>query len=70
MAEEEKDTPFSLLNIHPDGRTTVEPLLVDTADHGPGKLDELEGLTLTRAGFVYAITSHSRNSKGDEKKSR
>jgi Protein of unknown function (DUF3616) len=34
------------------------------------KLDDLEGLTLDRAGYVYAITSHSRDDEGDEKKSR
>ena len=34
------------------------------------KLDDLEGLALDRAGFVYAITSHSRDDEGDEKKSR
>ncbi len=70
VAEDEKDTPFSLLSIHPGGRTTVEPLVVDTTDDGPGKFDDLEGLTLDPAGYVYAITSHSRNGKGEEKKSR
>jgi hypothetical protein len=70
VAEDEKDTPFSLLAIHPDGTTMVEPLVVDSEDDGPGKLDDLEGLTIDSAGFVYAITSHSRNSKGEEKKSR
>ena len=34
------------------------------------KLDDLEGLAADRAGFVYAITSHSRDDDGDEKKSR
>lgn len=70
VAEDEKDTPFSLLAIHPDGTTTVEPLVVDTEEDGPGKFDDLEGLATDSAGFVYAITSHSRNSKGEEKKSR
>lgn len=70
VAEDEKDTPFSLLAIHPDGMTTVAPLSVDTDGDGPGKLDDLEGLTLDSAGYVYAITSHSRNGKGEERKSR
>lgn len=70
VAEDEKDTPFSLLAIHPDGVTTLEALVVDTEECGTGKLDDLEGLTIDSAGFVYAITSHSRNSKGEEKKSR
>ena len=34
------------------------------------KLNDLEGLTADAAGYVYAITSHSRDSDGDEKKSR
>jgi len=34
------------------------------------KLDDLEGVTADRAGNIYAITSHSRDSNGDERKSR
>ena len=34
------------------------------------KLDDLEGVTVDRAGNIYAITSHSRDSNGDERKSR
>lgn len=70
VAEDEKDAPFSLLAIQSDHTTTVEPLVLDRQADGLGKLDDLEGLTLDNAGFVYAITSHSRNSKGEEKKSR
>ncbi len=70
VAEDEKDTPFSLLAIHPDKATTVEPLVFDLEEEGPGKLGDLEGLATDSAGFVYAITSHSRNSKGEEKRSR
>ena len=33
-------------------------------------LDDLEGLTLDRAGNLYAITSHSRDADGDDKTSR
>lgn len=70
VAEDEKEFPFSLLTIHPDGSTTQQSLIVDSGDESPGKFDDLEGLTTDSAGFVYAITSHSRNSKGEEKKSR
>ena len=70
LAEDEKESPFSLLTIRPDGSTTVERLIVDAEAEGPGKLDDLEGLAIDSSGFVYAITSHSRNSKGEEKKSR
>ena len=34
------------------------------------KLDDLEGVALDRSGYIYAITSHSRDGDGDEKKSR
>ena len=34
------------------------------------KLDDLEGVTADRAGNIYAITSHSRDSNGNERKSR
>ena len=34
------------------------------------KLDDLEGLTVDHAGFVYGITSHSRDAEGREKESR
>ncbi len=70
VAEDEKEFPFSLLTMRPDGSTTVEPLAVDTEESGVGKLDDLEGLATDSSGFVYAITSHSRNGKGEEKKSR
>lgn len=70
VAEDEKDAPFSLLKIHPDGATTAEPLLIDTEENKLGKFNDLEGLATDGGGFVYAITSHSRNSKGEEKKSR
>jgi hypothetical protein len=70
VAEDEKDSPFSLLTLRPDGSTTVAPLAVDTEANSVGKLGDLEGLAADSSGFVYAITSHSRNSKGEEKKSR
>lgn len=72
VAEDEKTHPLSLVTIGTDGS-------VDTAALTAGlfqmfsdfwKLDDLEGLALDRAGFVYAITSHSRDDDGDEKKSR
>lgn len=70
VAEDEKDFPFSLMSIYPGGSTKVEPLVFDAAENSVGKLDDLEGLATDSTGFIYAITSHSRNSKGEEKKSR
>lgn len=68
VAEDEKEHPFALVSIQPDGATHSVPLEIDSED--AAKLDDLEGLTLDAKGNLYAITSHSRNSKGEEKKSR
>ncbi|MFZ2163046.1 MAG: DUF3616 domain-containing protein [Sideroxyarcus sp.] len=76
VVEDEKKHPFSLVMLNPDGSVRSTPL-------GPGlfqgllqggddfwKLDDLEGLAIDRAGYLYALTSHSRDGDGDEKKSR
>lgn len=72
VVEDEKKYPFSLFTLNADGSVRSTPL-------GPGlfqgddefwKLDDLEGLAIDRAGFIYALTSHSRDGDGDEKKSR
>ena len=72
VVEDEKRHPFSLIAIGAEGN-------VDSTELTAGlfqifsdfwKLDDLEGLALDRAGFVYAITSHSRDDEGNEKKSR
>lgn len=66
VVEDEKASPFSLVTIGPDGSTRNAPLVADDLP----KLDDLEGIAADSAGFVYAITSHSRNNAGEEKKSR
>ncbi|MBW8327643.1 MAG: DUF3616 domain-containing protein [Thiobacillus sp.] len=72
VVEDEKQHPFSLITIAADGRVSSVPLNPDSPDAGDAlrKLDDLEGLTLDRSGYLYAITSHSRDEEGDEKKSR
>lgn len=69
VVEDEKSQPFTLLTIRPDGTTSSAPLQA-----GPNSealaLDDLEGLSVDAAGFVYAVTSHSRTGKGKEKKAR
>ncbi len=72
VAEDEKSHPLSLVAIGVDGRvdsTALSPGLLQTFSSF-WKLDDLEGLALDRANFVYGITSHSRDDDGDEKKSR
>lgn len=72
VVEDEKSHPFSVLTLEPAGR-------LERVSLGPGllelfsdfwRLDDLEGVTLDRAGWVYAITSHSRDDAGRERRSR
>lgn len=70
LVEDEKDHPFSLLTIRPDGSTLSEPVDASASRESLGKLDDLEGLAAGKNGEIYAITSHSRSSEGEEKKSR
>lgn len=72
VVEDEKQHPFSLVTLHLDGRVSSTPLGTQVQDDSDGfrKLDDLEGMALDRLGTIYAITSHSRDGDGDEKKSR
>ncbi|WP_230682804.1 DUF3616 domain-containing protein [Variovorax paradoxus] len=72
VVEDEKRHPFSLVAIGADGSVHSTELTAGLFQIFSDfwKLDDLEGLALDRAGFVYAITSHSRDDNGDEKKSR
>lgn len=72
VVEDEKEHPFSLVTLSADGTVKSRAM-------GPGwfegnnpfwKLDDLEGLTADTQGYLYAVTSHSRDDDGDEKKSR
>ncbi|RLJ64856.1 DUF3616 domain-containing protein [Sulfurisoma sediminicola] len=72
VAEDEKAHPFTLLTLRAGGASAATPLLLPgpNAHAALSKLDDLEGITADSAGFVYTITSHSRNADGEEKKSR
>lgn len=72
VVEDEKQHPFSLVTISPDGSISSMPLnrTALAGDDPFWKLDDLEGITLDQSGQIYALTSHSRDSDGDEKKSR
>lgn len=72
VVEDEKQHPFSLVSISSAGDITSTPLETGAEEESESlwKLNDLEGITADHAGYVYAITSHSRNSDGDEKKSR
>ena len=72
VVEDEKQQPFSLLSISSAGDIDTTPLETGSLQEPASfwKLNDLEGITADHAGYVYAITSHSRDSDGDEKKSR
>lgn len=72
VVEDEKQRPFSLVSIGPDGKVSSTALSPGLFQSGQTfwKLDDLEALALDRSGYIYASTSHSRNSSGDEKKHR
>ncbi|MBT9612241.1 MAG: DUF3616 domain-containing protein [Burkholderiales bacterium] len=72
VVEDEKQYPFSLVTISSTGSVSSIPLSPGALEAGDvfKKLDDLEGIALDRSGYLYAITSHSRDTDGDEKKSR
>lgn len=72
VVEDEKSHPLSLVTISADGSvdaTALEPGFLEGFNTF-WTLDDLEGLALDRAGWVLAITSHSRDGDGDDRKSR
>ena len=73
VVEDEKEHPFCLFSLGPDGRvverTSLDQGLFDFND-GFWKLDDLEGLALGLSGLVYAVTSQSLDGDGERKKSR
>jgi len=72
VVEDEKRHPFSLVTIDASGRvrrTSLSPGWFQSGDPF-WKLNDLEGLALDASGYLYAVTSHSRDDDGDEKKSR
>jgi hypothetical protein len=72
IVEDEKQHPLSLVTFGHDGQVSSSPLVPGWLEPRDGfwKLDDLEALALARSGHVYALTSHSRDGKGEEKKSR
>ncbi|OSI21626.1 Pycsar system effector family protein [Neisseria dumasiana] len=65
VVEDEHSRAASIVSFKPDG-TLDENESIDTriVRGFKRKLSDLEGLTLDNDGYVYAITSHSRNREG------
>ena len=72
VVEDEKQNPFTLATIHPDGKVSSKTLDIGLQESSNlfWKLNDLEAVALDHAGFLYTITSHSRDAEGEEKKSR
>jgi Protein of unknown function (DUF3616) len=72
VVEDEKSHPLSLVTLGADGSVDSTALSAGLFQIFSSfwKLDDLEGLALDRAGFVYSITSHSRDGDGDKKQAR
>lgn len=71
VVEDEKAHPFSLVTLGDDevSAVSLRPGLFEF-DAEFWKLDDLEALALHSSGHIYAMTSHSRDGEGREKKSR
>jgi hypothetical protein len=72
VVEDEKEHPFSLVTIGADGGVGSTPLRPGPMESDAAffRLDDLEGVAVAASGDIYAVTSHSRDGDGDEKKSR
>ena len=72
VVEDEEQHALGLLRIAVGhvSHTDLKAPFWSWGDDDFWKLDDLEGVTADRAGHIYAITSHSRDSDGDERKSR
>ena len=73
VVEDEKEHPFSLLQLDENNRLSPLPLSnIAQTSKGvePIKLDALEAVTLGSDNWIYAITSHSTTSSGKQKKRR
>ena len=72
VVEDEKEHSFSLVTLNGNGSVKRKSLSPGWFESNKSfwKLDDLEGLALDKKGYLYAVTSHSRDSDGSEKKSR
>ena len=72
IVEDEKDHPFSLFQFENKQFKRLALHISLQTDHGKKApaLNDLEAITQDKAGWIYAITSHSRNSKAKRKQNR
>lgn len=73
VVEDDPRQALSVLRIAADGSVDCTALVPNGAPYAADEfwqIDDLEGVTVDRAGYVYAISSHSRNSAGQENADR
>jgi len=71
VVEDEANRAFSLLTLSASGRFEENPAGDQRLLRSFGrKMSDLEGLSIDRAGQVYAITSHSTKNKGKRDRDR
>jgi Protein of unknown function (DUF3616) len=72
VVEDERRRPFSTFTIDDNGKVRSAALTRSLFQMFSSfwELDDLEGLASDKLGFIYAITSHSRDEEGNEKKTR
>jgi Protein of unknown function (DUF3616) len=72
VVEDERRRPFSTFTVSDKGEVRSAALTRSFFQMFSSfwELDDLEGLASDKRGFVYAITSHSRDDAGNEKKTR
>lgn len=72
VLEDEKEQAFGLLTLGASGVIKRVPLRPGWFQGGDAfwNMDDLEGLALDSRGYLYAVTSHSRDDDGGQKKSR
>ncbi|HCZ15104.1 MAG TPA: hypothetical protein DHV85_11005 [Candidatus Accumulibacter sp.] len=73
VVEDDPRQALSVLRIAADGCVDCTALIPNGPPYAADEfwqIDDLEGVTVDRAGYVYAISSHSRNSAGQENADR
>lgn len=71
VVEDESSRAFSLMKFAEDGTLYEDEALDLRLIRGfKRKLSDLEGLAKDNQGYIYAVTSHSRNKKGERRPDR
>lgn len=72
VLEDEKEHSFSLVTLGIGGLVKQAPLSAGWFHGGDAiwNMEDLEGLAMDGRGYFYAMTSHSRDNQGEQKKSR